>query len=666
MKSFANAGKRLRGVALFTVALSALLALAAVAPSTALAAINDQVPEHEKTITDNGDGTYDLSLTVKGAVEASTTSTKADVVVVQDVSGSMSRPIREVSSPDTSKSYMGVIGFINQGINDYVEVYYGKIRSCDKDTWYYKMSNGQKMDYLDRCKSDGRDPVFYETTWNEVVKKALNTLGDQLIENEKSDVQVSLVTYSTEAQADDVVYKGGDSDEFKAAVDQLTANGGTNWEDALAAANKKLTEDGRDGAKKYIVFVSDGLPTLRTSVNGFVQGNPWGDSHDHGYDDAIHGSDDRWAFSTGKYGTGSSDKLGRNYASALAEAQKIDSSVQMLLVNVSTDPTEMKKFASDINGTYYEGNNEVDGYDEGTLKNAFAKIANLVTNSASYENVKITDQLSDYVDFADVTDVRYEKVVDGVATTWDGAPKATVSGKTITWDLSGEGELEDGVTYKMTFTVKPNQNAYDAAAAAGAETELPSNDPDGTKLSYDVVAKKNNEEVDRYKGTDGYEEPTIKVPVATVTVTKEWKNTGDAQLPASVTVQLKKNGQNYGEAFQLTAGDNWTKTVTVPAGVGQLTWSVVEDAVPNYTTAYSDAVTGSGTLTVTNTYTGTKKNEGKKDDSGKDDSNKTATKKTKKGATPKTGDALLASEAIAAIAGTGILGVAASRIRRKK
>ena len=788
MKWFTNARKRLRGVALFTVALSALLVLASVAPPTALAAINDQVPEHEKTIVDNGDGTYDLSLTVKGAVEASTTSTKADVVVVLDTSSSMNGTLRQVAIEqlDKTKTYFGKVG--NPGFERLVEVYWGKPYGERKEAWCYK-KNYYEYNYIDDCKHYGNDPTFYEATWIELAKEALGTLSDQLIENENSDVQVSLVTYSDEAQADDVVYKGGDSDKFKAAVDQLTANGGTNWEDALATANKKLTEDGRDGAKKYIVFVSDGLPTYRNSANGFVQGDPWEDSYNHYYYDKVYGKDDRWTSSTGKYGTGNSDKLGRNYGSALDEATKIDSSVQMLLVNVSTDPTEMKKFASDINGTYYEGNNEVDGYDEGTLKNAFAKIANLVTNTASYENVKITDQLSDYVDFVDASGIRYEKVENGVAAEWSNAPEATVSGKTVAWDLSGEGSLEDGVTYKMTFTVKANQNAYDAAVAVGAETELPSNNPDGTKLSYDAVAKKNNEEVDRYSGTAGYEEPTIKVPVDTVTVTKAWENTGDAQLPASVTVQLKKNGQNYGAPLELTAADNWTKTVTVPAGVGQLTWSVVESAVDDYVTTYSDAVIGSGTLTVTNTHktwpvtcegetaikgtktltghdmtsafnfkleaqqdygdkvsiaqgadtasvSGAKDGEAKsfsfgavtfyeagaykfnvtetgtapagytydthssvvtvdvvekdgklvattsyadgdscvfnntytepKKEEKKKEKKEETKKGTKKEATPKTGDALLASEAIAAIAGTGVFGVLASRIRRKK
>ncbi|MCI1398405.1 MAG: hypothetical protein LKH04_10010 [Lachnospiraceae bacterium] len=46
-------------------------------------------PNHSKTLTDNGDGTYDLTLSVRGKSSSSSESTKADVVIVYDISGSM-------------------------------------------------------------------------------------------------------------------------------------------------------------------------------------------------------------------------------------------------------------------------------------------------------------------------------------------------------------------------------------------------------------------------------------------------------------------------------------------------------------------------------------------------------------------------------------------------
>ena len=50
-------------------------------------------PAHEKTLESNGDGTYNLSLTVKGESKASSEKTTADVVIIFDRSGSMDEEI---------------------------------------------------------------------------------------------------------------------------------------------------------------------------------------------------------------------------------------------------------------------------------------------------------------------------------------------------------------------------------------------------------------------------------------------------------------------------------------------------------------------------------------------------------------------------------------------
>lgn len=50
-------------------------------------------PSTRKTLTSNGDGTYDLSLSIKGTSKASTSHTKADVIVVLDRSGSMQEAV---------------------------------------------------------------------------------------------------------------------------------------------------------------------------------------------------------------------------------------------------------------------------------------------------------------------------------------------------------------------------------------------------------------------------------------------------------------------------------------------------------------------------------------------------------------------------------------------
>ncbi len=522
MRLFGRIGKQMwGGVAVIAVALCALLGVTAFAPSAAYADIADQAPVHHKTIKANDDGTYDLTLNVQGASEQSETGKPVDVVVVVDVSTSM---------------------------NDEIS----------KGQWPW----GKSTSKMEAAKNA-----------TEILAKTLLTdANSKLPENQQ--IKMSVVTFGTHAQTvqnwTTSANAVNNSVPSRANDDQ-----GTNWEGGLSIANSLST--GRDGAEKYIVFLSDGNPTFRNSK--YV-------NHPRDYNQRY-----------GVYGTGYSDDNGWNYGAAKDEANKRSASVGMFVVSADKSATNMKSFANDTKGTF------LDGTSEENLKKAFEQIAQTIKKSASYKDVKIVDQLSSYVsglgNNGEVVDITYKKN----GSDWADAPKASVSGDKVSWDLSSEGELADGATYSITFKVKPNQKAYDAAVAKGAETELPSNNADGTKIYYKTVVKETgkDDQVSDEK-SDGYEKPTIKVPVDTVTVKKEWKNTDGATLPASVTVQLKKDGQNYGDAFQLTAANNWTKDVIVPAGVGNITWSVVENAVDDYDTTYSADVTGSGTLTVTNTH----------------------------------------------------------------
>lgn len=80
-------------VSVLLAVLVAALCVTLSVPSAAFAegegGIASNPPVHTKTITPNDDGTYDLSLTVTGATELSESKTSANVIVVQDVSGSM-------------------------------------------------------------------------------------------------------------------------------------------------------------------------------------------------------------------------------------------------------------------------------------------------------------------------------------------------------------------------------------------------------------------------------------------------------------------------------------------------------------------------------------------------------------------------------------------------
>lgn len=485
--------------------------------------------------------------------------------MVQDVSGSMDNDVYTYSLEKTEKyDRDGTYGMVD-GEPVKLERNWGFFGVGAYN--YYLDANGKEQRYT----GDLYHKVGRETgkTRLDVAKEALNSLADQLIASSDSTVKLSLETFSDRGNTPSQYYAGGQASDFKDAVNGLRADGGTNWVDALTKANAKANED--PNTPTYIIFLSDGEPTYGR---------------------------DRWG-TTGN-GTTYRDEYFNN---AVDEANKRPSNVAGLFtVYTGSEASEkMNSFAQKTTG-----GSAFDGTDSEKLNAAFANIIQTITKSAGYKDVKIVDKLSEYVtgtaaDGAiDLASVSYQKNGE----TWAEAPAAVIGEDgTLSWDLKSVGELEKGTTYKVTFKVKPSQAAYDAAVNNGEATELPSNDGVGTKVFYKTVLKETGKD-DQVSGekSDGFEVPTFSVPVDTVTVKKEWANTNGAELPGSVTVQLQKDGQDYGDPFQLTAVDGWTKEIIVPAGVGQISWSVVETAVDGYDTSYSEAVTGTGVLTVTNTH----------------------------------------------------------------
>ena len=469
---------------LLGVAAAALLALGVAVPSVALAdsgsGIVDRVPEHHKTIKDNGDGTYDLTLSVTGDTEQSSSAKPVDVVFVVDVSSSM---------------------------NDKVDGWFGKSRM-------------------------------------KAAHDAAATLANNLLtgENANKQIQVSVVTFGTNAQ----VATGFTSDPSVVANAVPTAaerNQGTNWEGGLKLANAQTS--GREGAEKHIVFLSDGNPTYRVSAMGYTW---WDEGGLFLHPRVDHKEGDNL------YGFGDSDTNdGRCYAAAKAEANNRNGA-NLFVVSVAKDADKMTSFATDTTGTF------LDGTTADNLASAFSQIGQVITKTAGYKDVKIVDALSQWVEGTavdgTVENVRYAK--DGQA--WATAPQATVTAGAVAWDLSSAGELEKGVTYSMTFTVRPNAAARADVAAKGSEQTYPTNDGSATHVEYKTVQKQTGQDdVISAAKTAPYEEPQITLAApAPVTVD------GAADLAGTKTL----NGRDLavGEfSFTISAADGSVTDTPLPA-----------------------------------------------------------------------------------------------------
>ena len=103
-------------------------------------------------------------------------------------------------------------------------------------------------------------------------------------------------------------------------------------------------------------------------------------------------------------------------------------------------------------------------------------------------------------------------------------------------------------------------------------------------------------------GDDGAVQPAASGQTVEVSGSIVWKNQDEQSLPSSVSVTLYANGEATETKQTVTAETDWAFTFSGLAEEdesGKIVYTVVQAAVEDYTTSYSQ-----DTLTITNTYTG--------------------------------------------------------------
>ncbi len=131
----------------------------------------------------------------------------------------------------------------------------------------------------------------------------------------------------------------------------------------------------------------------------------------------------------------------------------------------------------------------------------------------------------------------------------------------------------------------------------------------GVDIVYTVqeTSVPNGYTVNTQVAADGaFELTNSHVPVVTqLTVEKKWEDHNNAagKRPGQITVQLYANGVASGTPVVLNAENNWSfawSNLPVKAAGGDITYSVLENGVENYTASYSAIIAGK--ITITNTY----------------------------------------------------------------
>lgn len=380
------------------------------------------VPDHNKYIKSNGDDSYTLSLDVAGKQIQEVDP--IDIMVVLDYSGSM-------------KASLG---------------------GADDDAVTQKDSRIAKT------------------------RMALESLYSQLEEvSQMTDIRLSVVSFGEHA-----TLRAGWTDynsfgklfdsTFKLSNMYSACGGGTNWQSGILLANKQM-DYANSQARKYFLFVTDGLPTYRYSDRGSsVTGTIWNNTT-----------------SGTTYGTGSSDKqtnrVGYNLKAAQAQynaSSNLKSAYARYIVDVASSTSEKDaacySLASAMSaiGTAYRENNRtyvteeliIPGFLQGTtsdqLTTAFETIAANI-KEIKYTDVYIEDELSEYVDFAEEPNAKvYTVTKDGskVIETEMAAGSYTIKinneNKKIHVDLLNGAALEKDVTYRLKYDISVEPSAKQA------------------------------------------------------------------------------------------------------------------------------------------------------------------------------------------------------------
>ena len=388
-------------------------------------------PIFHKDMVNNHDGTYELSLSVVGKAFNESETPKANVLLVVDTSSSM-----ESNKTD------------------------------------YEDDNGQMV----------HDGTRMEATQVQLRKLGQALLGRNNLQNADDDdddiVEVAMVTFDGDAYPDTLDWTTS-YDTYQTAVNGLETHRGTDWEDALDAALGKAQKMKKDQPNEpvYVLFFTDGEPSQYRNfhgtwglVNGQDTGSTGNSRYGYRYFFAMYGKeaskDEARAivstpgiqlytmFAFGPTGDDQPKYYGKTQFDLLHDTVKYA---------YNTDSPLENKYA--FNST-----------DSTKLNEAFDEILRQISSSLGISDVVMNDSFTSLtVPGVNNPDTgtggfRYWQIPAGgtwedrVAWNEDEAPHATYSEETgVQWDL-GDITLQNDVTYVVTFTVWPSQEAYDWVA----------------------------------------------------------------------------------------------------------------------------------------------------------------------------------------------------------
>lgn len=379
------------------------------------------------------------------------------------------------------------------------------------------------------------------------VKSLLTENGviDQIFKTEGNVNSVAYVSFAgmDETRVSDW-YTSSNKADLEKAINRLRATGGTNWTYAMEKASETLAKRANNKNEKVVIFLSDGEPT-------YSMGNVeswWGGTQ---YTQIGSGSSTK-----SSYYTDAADRV--NKSTALK-----NSKFYSVYLNRSTQ-SGMSTFNNKLNIEHHELKNGVD------LSTALNDILQVII--PAYENVEITDTLSQYVDFVDGNITVTKRSANGTVTTLNEGSDYTLEkhGKTVCVRFTGK--LDDGATYTVSTTIKPNETAneyyaknsgYPEGSVGEAGTGITSagkagfysNEKDSAKVTYTVNKK---------VGESAYPMPVVQVLDHTLKFEKKWNQPSNVNVPVNeVTIKVTYT-DGTSENLTLAKANEWKLEKRVP------------------------------------------------------------------------------------------------------
>ena len=204
---------------------------------------------------------------------------------------------------------------------------------------------------------------------------ATKNMAKTLLAN--NNVRIALISFSNTASQ--VQGFTNSYSTIESRVNALTADGGTNWEEALKLANHR---DVRSDAATFVVFVTDGDPTFRVSRGNVSDSDLSSNDISNSY------------YRTYKvFGEGNSDNGGRNLSFAVDQVSAIAGAKKnFYAIGISTEVTKVQNLTT-------QGGVAADhafiASDETAMHNAFSSITESIKSTLGFGDVDITDGITE-------------------------------------------------------------------------------------------------------------------------------------------------------------------------------------------------------------------------------------------------------------------------------